>query len=94
MNRRVIAFFMAGSLLAGSGGTYAGMQWFYYSQKEAGLEHKSGLEGKEDPGSGATGELGKVGQAYELILGSYVEKVEGEQLAEGAIQGMLSTLDD
>ncbi|MCA1040446.1 peptidoglycan-binding protein [Bacillus infantis] len=94
MNRRVLAFFMAGSLLAGSGGTYAGMQWFYHSQKEAGLEPKAGLEGKEDPGSAAPEELGKVGQAYDLILGSYVEKVEGERLVEGAIQGMLSTLDD
>ncbi|PLS17919.1 peptidase S41 [Bacillus sp. M6-12] len=39
-------------------------------------------------------ELGKVEQAYDLILNSYVEEVESEQLVEGAIQGMLTTLDD
>ncbi|MDQ0218382.1 PDZ domain-containing protein [Peribacillus cavernae] len=38
--------------------------------------------------------LEKVEQAYDLISHQYVEKVKKEQLVEGAIQGMLSTLKD
>lgn len=36
----------------------------------------------------------KVEQAYNLIEEHYVEEVEGEKLIEGAIQGMLTTLED
>src|SRR5690625_3809299 len=36
----------------------------------------------------------KVEQAYDLIEQNYVEVVEGNDLIEGAIQGMLTTLDD
>ena len=38
--------------------------------------------------------MDKVVQAFQLIKGSYVEDVKEEQLVEGAIQGMLTTLDD
>ena len=38
--------------------------------------------------------MDKVMQAYQLIKGNYVEEVQEEQLIEGAIQGMLTTLDD
>src|SRR5699024_7645384 len=36
----------------------------------------------------------KVEQAYDLIEQNYVEDVEGNDLIEGAIQGMLTRLDD
>src|SRR5699024_10061031 len=39
-------------------------------------------------------DMDKVEQAYDLIEKHYVEEVEGNDLIEGAIQGMLSTLDD
>jgi carboxyl-terminal processing protease len=39
-------------------------------------------------------EWGKIGQAYDLIVNQYVEKVEQTDLVEGAIEGMLATLDD
>src|SRR5690606_3246294 len=38
--------------------------------------------------------LSKIGQAYNMILSSYVEKVDEKKLIEGAIQGMVSTLND
>ena len=38
--------------------------------------------------------MDKVAQAFQLIKGSYVEDVKEKQLVEGAIQGMLTTLDD
>lgn len=39
-------------------------------------------------------EWDKVEQAYSLILNRYVEKVDSNQLIEGAIQGMITTLKD
>ena len=41
-----------------------------------------------------TPEWDKMEQAYSLILNKYVEKVDGNQLIEGAIQGMVATLKD
>jgi carboxyl-terminal processing protease len=92
MERKWIAVLMAGSLLAGAGGTYAGMQW--YGNNAGVLERQiipvqAGKEQISNPDS-----LEKVEQAYSLIFNSYVEKVEEQKLVEGAIQGMLSTLED
>lgn len=39
-------------------------------------------------------ELEKIEKAYDLISNEYVEQVDREKLLEGAIQGMLSTLND
>ena len=39
-------------------------------------------------------ELEKVNLAYDLIVNRYVEQVDSEKLIEGAIQGMLTVLDD
>lgn len=39
-------------------------------------------------------ELEKVEQVYELIEENYIEDIEEGQLIEGAIDGMLETLDD
>lgn len=81
---------MTGSLFLGAGGTYAGLTWFDQKDKAAAIENstpltETSLEEKS---------LDKVVEAYKLIKGNYVEKVGEEQLVEGAIQGMLTTLDD
>jgi carboxyl-terminal processing protease len=39
-------------------------------------------------------DIQKVGQAYTLIKDNYIEDVEDQELIEGAIEGMLGTLDD
>lgn len=88
---------MTGSLLTGAGGTYAVLQMTNsendgnHSQME---EHTKGDETGSDVEHIDFSELDKVGKAYELILSSYVEPVDEEKLVEGAIQGMLSTLED
>lgn len=94
MNRKWIALMMAGSLLTGAGGTYAGMQWFGQTEGNTALEQT--LSKTETVVSDRTDaeDLGKVNQAYELILSRYVEQVDSETLVEGAIQGMLTVLDD
>lgn len=93
MNRKWIVLLMVGSLVTGAGGTYAGMKW------AEGNEGKANREQAEEQLSGSESSLNKTDltkfeQAYSLILNKYVEKVDKEQLVEGAIQGMLSTLKD
>ncbi|HWJ78888.1 MAG TPA: S41 family peptidase, partial [Niallia sp.] len=83
MNRKWLAICMTGSLLTGSGITYIGMNVMEKRQNESSLEQQS----KSDT-------LYKLDKAYQLILNNYVEKVDKQQLEDGAIQGMLSTLED
>lgn len=95
MNRKWMALLMAGSLLTGAGGTYAGMQFFQKDQANSQLEHAiKPAKTQTDTTQTETDDLGKVEQAYELILSRYVEKIDQEKLVEGAIQGMLSVLKD
>lgn len=92
MKRKWIALLMTGSLLLGAGGTYAGIQWVESSDNNTGI----GIENNDGEQQQviSTAGLEKVEQAYSLILSSYVEKVDQEKLIEGAIQGMLTTLED
>ncbi len=93
MNRKWMVLIMTGSLLTGAGGTYAGMQWVNKSEPKVSVENQPALTAEGQIPISA-GDLEKVEKAYHLILNSYVEKVEEEQLVEGAIEGMLSTLSD
>jgi carboxyl-terminal processing protease len=90
MNRKGIALLMAGSLLTGAGGTYAGMKWLGSTDGNSPLVQVNKAPKTESD----TENLEKMDQAYELILSRYVEKVDRKKLAEGAIQGMLSMLKD
>lgn len=80
---------MTGSLLTGAGGTYAAMQWVEKPKGNSVLDTNDYASVTNN-----TENLQKVDQAYELILNRYVEKVNRNKLVEGAIQGMLSTLND
>ncbi|MDE3840122.1 peptidase S41 [Bacillus methanolicus] len=93
MNRKWIALLMAGSLITGAGGTYAGMKWAEVKKEKANQE-QSEEQLSTNEGNLSKTDLRKVEQAYSLILNKYVEKVDEEQLVEGAIQGMLLTLKD
>jgi carboxyl-terminal processing protease len=102
MNQKWMALLMTGSLLTGAGGTYAAMTWksaeeVVPEQSQMQLntvtETNSNVQSEKDP-SIKEGNMDKVVQAFQLIKGSYVEDVKEEQLVEGAIQGMLTTLDD
>ena len=94
MNRRWMALLMTGSLLTGAGGTYAGMTYFNKTEAAAKLEQAVSPKEKAAASEANTDNLVKVEQAYELISSRYVEKVDHDQLVEGAIQGMLSVLKD
>jgi carboxyl-terminal processing protease len=96
MNRKWMALLMTGSLLTGAGATYGAMTWTAEKDKVS-VQSKSEVESNTKPVKEVVTEeesMEKVMQAYQLIKGNYVEKVGAEQLIEGAIQGMLTTLDD
>jgi carboxyl-terminal processing protease len=94
VSKKKTVILMALSMIVGAGGTYAGMQLTD--------RHSDGntllIQPKEAIDKAANGsdneDLEKVGQVYQLIKSRYVEKVDNEQLIEGAIQGMIETLDD
>ena len=48
----------------------------------------------KDGGAARNEAMEKIEKAYDLISNEYVEQVDREKLLEGAIQGMLSTLND
>jgi carboxyl-terminal processing protease len=91
MDRKWIALLMTGLLLAGAGGTYAGMSWIHGTPPLEKINHQkvsTDLTARDNVN------LEKVSQAYDLILNRYVDKVDRDKLAAGAIQGMLSVLKD
>lgn len=83
MNRKLLVICMTSSLIVGAGGTYIGMN----------IWEENKTKSDSAASSNATA-LSKVDKAYNLILNNYVEKVDKAELEEGAIKGMLSTLDD
>jgi carboxyl-terminal processing protease len=90
VNKKTTAILMALSMLVGAGGTYAGMQLAAPdSDREITLVEPDKATTNNDEK-----ELKKVEQAYELIKNRYVEKVDDDKLIQGAIQGMISTLND
>ncbi|TDL73799.1 PDZ domain-containing protein [Rhodococcus qingshengii] len=94
MKSKWIALMMVGSLLTGAGGTYVGMNWFEQTEGNTALEQTLMKTDTAVTNQNDMEDLAKVNQAYELILSRYVEKVDNEMLVEGAIQGMLTVLDD
>ncbi|BDG37496.1 S41 family peptidase [Saccharococcus caldoxylosilyticus] len=90
MKKQTTAILMVLSMLVGAGGTYAGMQ---LAQPDAKSDVSLVIPNK-DTASASDEEMKKVQQAYELIKSRYVEKVDDDKLIEGAIQGMISTLND
>lgn len=94
MNRKWVALLMTGSLLTGAGGTYGYLHFTGALAAESKVELHTKSSDEGTPHSINLEELDKVEKAYELILTSYVESVDQEKLIEGAIQGMLTTLDD
>lgn len=88
MKRTWTALIIACSLGLGALGTYAVFEWTGEEVQQP-QEESENQEAELELAS-----LEKVGKAYELIKNSYVEEIEEEELVEGAIQGMLSKLDD
>jgi len=105
LRRRYLALLLVAAMVFGAVVTYAGVQILQpgasqaqdqsddqeqnNQEKQKTIENLfSGLQKNNDK------ELSKVNKAYSVIKEKYVQDVEDDQLIEGAINGMLETLDD
>jgi len=96
MNQKITAFLLALGVLVGAGGMFVGLELTEDpAPKEAEAIPTFGnvFQSEEEQASEIEG-FDKFKQALELISTKYVEDVDEEELLEGAIQGMLSTLED
>ncbi|RDI41006.1 S41 family peptidase [Falsibacillus pallidus] len=96
MNRKWLAIWTSCCLLIGAGGAYGGLMLAGYEKtgSPAAKEEKKTEKKAVGKDLTANAEWGKLEQAYNLILDRYVQKVEPDQLIQGAITGMVETLKD
>ncbi|WP_068673053.1 S41 family peptidase [Oceanobacillus sp. Castelsardo] len=92
-----IVLILVGALLLGGVGAYTGVK---LAQNDDGkgqvsitddsvLFGKKGVQSEQLPEN-----MEKVAQAFALIQDNYIEDIDNKQLTEGAIEGMLATLED
>ncbi|QSS99597.1 PDZ domain-containing protein [Pontibacillus sp. ALD_SL1] len=110
LRKRYLAVLLVASMVLGAIITYAGVQLVEPGEGQAKSEvtnSESQASTDENQGSKESlgdildglkednnGELSKVNRAYSLIQDKYVQDIESQKLVEGAIQGMLDTLED
>ena len=97
MNQKITALLMTLALVVGAGGMYVGMELTEdksSQEVEAVPTFGNVFQAEEEKQATEIEGYEKFQQALELISTKYVEEVDQEELLEGAIQGMLSTLDD
>lgn len=95
MNQKITALLVTLALIVGAGGMYVGLE--LTDNKPAEKVEAIPTFGNVFQAEEQTKEIEgfeKFQQALELISTKYVEEVDQEELLEGAIQGMLSALDD
>lgn len=98
LKKRHIFFILLAAIVLGFGGAYAGMQ--IASPDTPSITENDivsalqGAAGNDQQAPETAENMEKISQAYTLIQKNYLEDVEDQQLIEGAINGMLSTLED
>ncbi|WP_163526856.1 S41 family peptidase [Halobacillus ihumii] len=94
---RYAAIIVVLAVLLGAGGTYIGMQYLG-ADTETPAERLANASQKAENLGGTSAEgdpnLKKVDQAFDIIKNNALKDVDQQQLVEGAIQGMLDTLED
>ncbi|WP_330948849.1 S41 family peptidase [Virgibacillus sp. MG-45] len=86
-----VVLILVAALFLGFVGAYFGVS---YAQKESEEAHNDPSASISGESSKPATDIDKVGQAYDLIKKNYVQDVDEKQLIEGAIQGMLASLED
>lgn len=89
MNRKIAALLVVLSLLIGAGGMYAGLNYF-----DGTTANLSAPIVQENAPKHNEAYLAKFEKVYQLISSQYVEKKAEKELLDGAIKGMIDTLDD
>ncbi|HZH60720.1 MAG TPA: S41 family peptidase [Metabacillus sp.] len=95
MNQKITALLITLALIVGAGGMYVGLELIEDkpAREVEAIPTFGNVFQAEEPTKEIEG-FEKFQQALELISTKYVEEVDQEELLEGAIQGMLSKLDD
>lgn len=108
LKKSSIVILLIAALLVGAAGSYAGVKLAVsQSNSVVTTEEQQAVSTNEDfsdlskeeqqqflESIEGSGEMAKVLQAYELIQENYVEEMDNQALIEGAIEGMLGTLED
>ncbi|ENH98427.1 carboxyl-terminal protease [Gracilibacillus halophilus YIM-C55.5] len=101
IRKRYIAILLVLAIAVGAGGTYGGLKLYqtFQSTSNDGIvsseeELLSQLENNQETLEENFGKMNKVVNAFSTIQENYVEDVGDQQLIEGAIEGMLQSLDD
>lgn len=86
------------SVLIGAAGMYAGIHWFDNGPVAAvpsnSLTDSEQAAAPQESPKQIAENMEKIKKAYEIISSRYVEEMEPNELIEGAIQGMVNTLED
>lgn len=88
LRKKHVVLIVAVTILLTSFGTFSSMQWL----TNGGNKHKEKMNQIEE--GKVIQDFSKIHKAYQLITESYIEDVDREVLVEGAIEGMLASLDD
>ncbi|ASF40416.1 peptidase S41 [Halobacillus halophilus] len=106
---RYVALLMVLAVLLGAAGSYIGIEYFAKGAQESPqTESLANADQNADNPGNTSGEeqnkatedqsesadLAKVEQAFSTIKENYVSEVDNDKLIEGAVQGMLDTLED
>ncbi len=105
---RFVALLVTVAVLVGAAGSYIGIQYFGDDQNSVSQSKQIANADQDTKNFGSLSEkeqeeflqnigntdLKKVEQAYSVIKDNYVKEIDQNKLVEGAIQGMLDTLDD
>lgn len=94
INKRNIILLLLFVFLIGLIGAFAGLKIYEAQSKTQVLTDQIDLSNSKHNDENADSDMEKVKQVYELIDENYIEEVEDGKLIEGAIDGMLETLDD
>ncbi|RLL46644.1 PDZ domain-containing protein [Oceanobacillus piezotolerans] len=92
-----LTLLLVAALLVGVAGSYIFLQVAPSNNTESSLDFAANDDSQtaKNKEKGETPEnLNKVAQAYSLIQQNYIEDIDDTQLIEGAIEGMLATLED
>ncbi|UCZ52656.1 S41 family peptidase [Bacillus shivajii] len=102
-NKAILPIVIIISLLVGAGGMYAGVQFAEGNQAEPVIEQisedelteaDSSDEEQTEPTISTEEQMEKFQKTYEMVLSRYVDDLDESELLEGAINGMLESLDD
>ncbi|MDX8360588.1 S41 family peptidase [Cytobacillus sp. IB215316] len=96
MSRKTAVILIVISMLLGAGGTYAGVKYIDDDQPVIQSDQLTSVEDKavQQEVTNDEEDFTKVEEVFELIKNRYVEQIDDSELIEGAIEGMIETLED